>query len=258
MSLSLASAPLAYWAVLAGVFGLAMGSFFTVAAYRWPREESLVTPRSHCTGCERTLHWYELVPVLSWVLQRGHCRGCGSGISWRYPAIELVSGALASTAILTFGPTLKGLAAMILVLTLVPVVVIDLEHKLIPDIIVLPAAAAALALVIAEQPDRWWVPITGALGASLFLLILALVYPGGMGLGDVKLALLLGAVLGASVVPALAVAFFAGALMGAVFLVRVGKAARKMAIPFGPFLAAGALVALWFGPSMIDWYSGQF
>lgn len=258
MSQNLDMVPLAYWAVLAGVFGLAMGSFFTVAAWRWPREESLVAPRSHCTGCERTLHWYELVPVLSWVIQRGHCRGCGSGISWRYPAIELVSGGLAAAAILTFGPTFEGLAAMILVLTLVPVVVIDLEHKLIPDVIVLPAAAAALALAIAEQPDRWWVPTIAAVGASVFLLVLALVYPGGMGLGDVKLALLLGAVLGASVVPALAVAFFAGALLGAVLLVRMGKQARKMAIPFGPFLAAGALVALWFGPSMIDWYSGQF
>lgn len=250
--------PLAYWAVLAGVFGLAMGSFFTVAAHRWPREESLVTPRSHCTGCERTLSWHELVPVVSWLVQRGRCRGCGGGISWRYPAIELVSAGLAAAAIVTFGPTLRGLAAMILVLTLVPVVVIDLEHKLIPDVFVLPAAAAALALFIAEQPDRWWVPVIGAAGASVFLLLLALVYPGGMGLGDVKLALLLGAVLGASVVPALAVAFFAGALLGAVLLVRMGKGARKMAIPFGPFLAAGALVALWFGPSMIDWYAGQF
>jgi prepilin signal peptidase PulO-like enzyme (type II secretory pathway) len=147
---------------------------------------------------------------------------------------------------------------MILVLTLVPVVVIDLEHKLIPDVFVLPAAAAALALAIAESPDRWWVPVVGALGASLFLLILSLVYPGGMGLGDVKLALLLGAVLGVSVVPALAVAFFAGALLGAVLLVRMGASARKMAVPFGPFLAAGALVALWFGSSMIDWYSGRF
>lgn len=250
--------PLAYWAVLAGVFGLAMGSFFTVAAYRWPREESLVTPRSHCTGCERTLSWHELVPVVSWFVQQGRCRGCGGGISWRYPAIELVSAGLAAAAIVTFGPTLKGLAAMILVLTLVPVVVIDLEHKLIPDVFVLPAAAAALVLAIAEQPQRWWVPVIGAAGASVFLLLLALVYPGGMGLGDVKLALLLGAVLGASVVPAFAVAFFAGALLGAVLLVRMGKGARKMAIPFGPFLAAGALVALWFGPSMIDWYAGQF
>jgi prepilin signal peptidase PulO-like enzyme (type II secretory pathway) len=258
VSLSLDIAPDWFWAIWAGVLGLAMGSFFTVAAHRWPREESLVQPRSHCPGCERTLRWHELVPVLSWLVQRGRCRGCGGRISWRYPAIELASGALAAAAVLTFGPTLRGLAAMILVLTLVPVVVIDLEHRLIPDVFVLPAAAAALALAIAESPDRWWVPVVGALGASLFLLILSLVYPGGMGLGDVKLALLLGAVLGVSVVPALAVAFFAGALLGAVLLVRMGARARKMAVPFGPFLAAGALVALWFGSSMIDWYSGRF
>jgi prepilin signal peptidase PulO-like enzyme (type II secretory pathway) len=258
LSLQLDIVPDAIWAVWAGLFGLAMGSFFTVAAYRWPREESLVSPRSHCTSCMRTLRPHELIPVVSWLVQRGRCRGCGEGISWRYPAVELASGGLAAAAILTFGPTLEGLAAMVLVLTLVPVVVIDLEHKLIPDIFVLPAAAASLALAVAADPDRWWVPVAAAAGASVFLLVLSLVYPGGMGLGDVKLALLLGAVLGLSVVPALAVAFAAGALLGAVLLVRLGGAARKMAVPFGPFLATGALVALWFGPSMIDWYQGYF
>lgn len=258
MSHALDTTPLWFWAVLAGLIGLAMGSFFTVAAYRWPREESLSHPRSHCTTCDRTLHWYELVPVLSWAVQGGRCRGCGTSIPWRYPAIELVSGALAAAAIVSFGATLRGLGAMILLLTLVPVVVIDLEHKLIPDVIVLPAAAAALALAIAAEPGRWWVPVAAAAGASLFLLVLSLVYPGGMGMGDVKLAILLGAVLGASVVPALAIAFAAGALLGAALLVRLGSRARKIAVPFGPFLAAGAVLALWIGPSLIDWYTGRF
>ncbi|MEW6582522.1 MAG: prepilin peptidase, partial [Actinomycetota bacterium] len=175
MTAALDTTPLWFWAAAAGALGLALGSFFTVAAHRWPREESLVHPRSHCTACARTLRWYELVPVLSWVAQGGRCRGCGAGISWRYPAIELASGALAATAIASFGATPRGAAAMILLLALVPVVVIDLEHKLIPDVIVLPSAAAALALAVAADPARWWVPVAAAGGASLFLLVLSLV-----------------------------------------------------------------------------------
>lgn len=251
----LLGAPTAYWAIVAGVMGLALGSFATVVVSRWPSGGSLVSPRSHCTRCARTLGPLELVPVLSWVALRGRCRGCGEGVSWRYPAIELASAGLAAGAIVGFGPTWEGLSAALLGVALVPVVVIDLEHKLIPDIIVLPAAALCLAVAIASDPRAWWVSVAAALGASGFLFLLWLVHPGGMGLGDVKLALLLGAVLGASVVPALLVAFAGGAALGVVLLARYGSRARKMAVPFGPFLAAGALAGLWFGPAMIGWYA---
>lgn len=250
-------APLWYWAVVAGLAGLAFGSFSSVVAWRWPREESLVHPRSHCTTCERALSARELVPVLSWVLQRGTCRGCGTPVSARYPLMELASAGLAAGAILTFGPDLDGLAAAVLGIALVPVVAIDLQHRLIPDVIVLPAAAVALTVTVLSDPASWWEPVAAALGAAGFLFLLWLVYPGGMGLGDVKLALLLGAVLGASVIPALALAFLAGALLGVALLLRHGSAARKMAVPFGPFLAAGALVALWWGPAMIGWYADR-
>lgn len=251
----LLGAPTAYWAAVAGVLGLCLGSFATVVASRWPAGASLVRPRSHCTSCRRTLRAAELVPVLSWVALRGRCRGCGAGVSWRYPAIELASGALAAGAIAGFGPTWEGLAAALLGVSLVPVVAIDLEHKLIPDLVVLPAAAVALAAGVAAEPARWWVPVGAALGAAGFMFILWFLYPGGMGFGDVKLALLMGAVLGASVVPALVVAFAGGAALGLVLLARFGASARTMAVPFGPFLAAGALVALWWGPSMIGWYA---
>ncbi|MBJ7454651.1 MAG: prepilin peptidase [Thermoleophilia bacterium] len=251
----LLGAPTAYWAIVAGVMGLALGSFATVVISRWPSGGSLVSPRSHCTSCARTLGPLELVPVLSWVALRGRCRGCGEGVSWRYPAIELASAALAAGAIAGFGPTWEGLSAALLGVALVPIVAIDLEHKLIPDIIVLPAAALCLAFAIAADPREWWVSVAAALGASGFLFLLWLVHPGGMGLGDVKLALLLGAVLGASVVPALLVAFAGGAALGVVLLARYGSRARKMAVPFGPFLAAGALAGLWFGPAMIGWYA---
>lgn len=251
----LLGAPTAYWAIVAGVMGLALGSFATVVISRWPSGGSLVSPRSHCTSCARTLGPLELVPVLSWVALRGRCRGCGEGVSWRYPAVELASAALAAGAIAGFGPTWEGLSAALLGVALVPIVAIDLEHKLIPDIIVLPAAALCLAFAIAADPREWWVSVAAALGASGFLFLLWLVHPGGMGLGDVKLALLLGAVLGASVVPALLVAFAGGAALGVVLLARYGSRARKMAVPFGPFLAAGALAGLWFGPAMIGWYA---
>jgi leader peptidase (prepilin peptidase)/N-methyltransferase len=137
-------------------------------------------------------------------------------------------------------------------------VAIDLEHKLIPDVIVLPAAAAAIVVAILADPASWWVVLASALGAAGFMLILWLAHPAGMGLGDAKLALLLGAALGASVIPALAVAFLLGGLLGVALLVRFGSRARKLAVPFGPFLAVGALVALVWGPSMIGWYMGTF
>lgn len=252
----LLGAPTAYWAIVAGMVGLAFGSFATVVASRWPAGGSLVSPRSHCTSCARTLSPLEMVPVLSWVALRGRCRTCGARVSWRYPAIELASGLLAAGAIAGFGPTWEGLSAAVLGVALVPVVVIDLQHRLIPDLIVLPAAALCLVAAIAADPRDWWVSVAAALGASGFLLLLWIVHPGGMGLGDVKLALLLGAVLGASVIPALLLAFAGGASLGVVLLARFGVRARKMAVPFGPFLAAGALAALWIGPSMIDWYAG--
>jgi leader peptidase (prepilin peptidase) / N-methyltransferase len=251
------SVPLWWWTLLAGVIGLAVGSFWTVVVWRWPRGESVVTPRSHCTGCARTLDARELVPVGSWLWQRGRCRGCGTTIHWRYPAIEAATALLAAGAIAVFGPTLTGLAAALLGMVLVPVVVIDLEHKLIPDAIVLPAAVVGLALGIAAHPQRWWVPVVAALGAGGFLFAIWLVFPAGMGLGDAKFALLMGGVLGLSVIPAMGVAFAAGALLGIAMIARHGAAARKIAVPFGPFLAAGAVVGLVWGPAIVHWYTSR-
>jgi leader peptidase (prepilin peptidase) / N-methyltransferase len=242
---------------LAAVIGLALGSFFTVLIERWPAGRSLVSPRSSCDACERALTPLEMVPVLSWIGLRGRCRGCGARVDARYAAIELATAVLAAGAIVAFGPTWRGLAVAILLVALVPVVVIDLRHRLIPDIVVLPAAIAGLACAVLADPSRWWVPVASALGAAGFLLIVVLIRPDGMGMGDVKLALLLGAVLGAAVVPALAVAFAAGALIGLGLIAVRGSAARRMAVPFGPFLSAGALVALVWGHALIDWYQGQ-
>jgi leader peptidase (prepilin peptidase) / N-methyltransferase len=253
--MSLLGLPTAYWATVAGVLGAVLGSFWTVVVHRWPREHSLAVPRSHCGACGRTLSAPDLVPLVSWLVLRGRCRGCRARVSAVYPLIEAATAGLAAAAVLTFGPTWEGLAAAVLAVCLVPVVVIDLRHRLIPDLVVLPAAAVAVAAGIAADPGRWWMPVASALGASGFLLALSLLYPGGMGLGDVKLALLMGAVLGSAVIPAFAIAFGAGATLGVALLVRHGGAARRRAVPFGPFLAAGSLAALWIGPAMVSWYA---
>jgi prepilin signal peptidase PulO-like enzyme (type II secretory pathway) len=244
-------------AALAGVIGLALGSFFTVLIERWPAGRSLIAPRSSCDRCGRILTPLELVPILSWVALRGRCRGCGARVDARYAAVELLTGALAAGAIVAFGPTWRGLAVAVLLVALVPVIVIDLRHRLIPDIVVLPAAAVGLAAAVAADPGRWWVPVASAAGAAGFLALIGVVRPGGMGMGDAKLGLLLGAVLGSAVVPALAAAFAAGALIGLALMAARGAAARRMAVPFGPFLSAGALVALVWGHTLIDWYQGQ-
>ena len=249
--------PLWFWATFAGVFGVAMGSFFTVLAYRWPRKESLSSPRSRCPHCAHQLRWYENLPVLSWLALGAKCSSCRKPISARYPALELATGALAAGSIVAFGATWRGLAVLVMALALVPIVVIDLEHKLIPDIVVLPAAALALAFSILDRPERWWVPLVAAVGAAAFLEILAFLKPGSMGFGDTKLAILMGAVLGASVIPAFFIAFLVGSLLGAVIMAKHGVKARKNLIPFGPSLAVGALVALAVGPTLINWYSGQ-
>jgi leader peptidase (prepilin peptidase) / N-methyltransferase len=254
--MSLRDLPTAYWVTVAALAGLAVGSFWTVLVHRWPAEQSLAHPRSHCGHCRRTLGPIDLVPVVSWAVLRGRCRTCRTRVSPVYPLTELATAALAAGAVAAYGPTWRGLAAALLGVCLVPVVLIDLRHRLIPDIVVLPAAALALLAGIAG-PGRWWVPVVSALGAAGFLLALSLLYPGGMGLGDVKLALLMGAVLGAAVIPAMAIAFGAGAALGLLLLLRHGPAARRMAVPFGPFLAAGALAALWIGPEMIGWYTDR-
>ena len=249
--------PLWFWATAAGLFGLCMGSFFTVLTYRWPREESLVSPRSRCTSCDHQLRWYENIPVVSWLALGRKCGSCRQPISWRYPALELATAGLAAGSIAAYGANWRGLAVMVMALALVPVVVIDLEHKLIPNIITYPAAALALTFAILDRPERWWVPVTAAVGAALFLFILWVIKPQGMGLGDVKLALLLGAVLGASVIPAFFIAFAAGSILGVVLMARKGVGARKSQIPFGPYLAVGAVLALWVGPTMITLYTDR-
>ena len=234
--------------------GLAVGSFLNVVAARLPERRSLIRPRSACGSCAMQIAWYDNVPLVSYALLRGRCRACGVRISPMYPAVELATAALLAGCLVVFGLTWRGAAAAVFCAALVVVTATDLTHRIVPNRVVLPAAAVVLALMTLAEPSPEWA-IAGA-GAAAFLLVVALAYPGGLGMGDVKLALLMGVALGSSVAVALPVGMIL-ALVPAVFLVaRHGSRARKMAIPFAPFLALGSLVALFAGASLLHAYLG--
>lgn len=232
--------------------GLAVGSFLNVVAARVPLRRSIVRPASACMSCERTIAWYDNVPLLSYALLRGRCRHCGAGIALRYPAVELVTALLVAGCALAFGLTLDALVAAVFCALLVAVSATDLEHRIIPNRIVVPGAAAVLAAQTLLYPSPEWA--LGALAASGFLFLAALAYPAGMGMGDVKLALLMGAMLGRGVAVALMLGMIAALVPSAVLVARHGARARKMGIPFGPFLALGSVLALFAGERLLDAY----
>jgi leader peptidase (prepilin peptidase) / N-methyltransferase len=232
--------------------GLALGSFLNVVASRLPAGASLVYPGSACDGCGSEIKWYDNVPVVSFLVLRGRCRTCRTSIGWRHPAVEVVTGLLVAGCVFAFGLTLEAAAAAVFAAALVVISATDLEHRIIPNRVVLPATVAVVALRLVDHPSIEW-PAAG-LGAALFLFIAALAYPGGMGMGDVKLALLMGVALGRTVPVALFVGMVAALVPSAVLFARHGVKARKMKIPFGPFLALGGLVALFAGHALLDVY----
>jgi leader peptidase (prepilin peptidase) / N-methyltransferase len=234
--------------------GLAFGSFLGVVAARVPLHRSVVRPGSACMSCETPIRWYDNVPVLSYALLRGRCRRCGVRIPPRDLAIELATALLLVGCLLAFGLTVRAAAAAIACAALVVVTVTDLELRIVPNRVVVPAAAAVLALQTVSHPSPAWT--LGAVGAAGFLLLAALAYPGGMGMGDVKLALLIGALLGRTTPVGIMLGLVFAFVPSAVLLARHGARARKMAIPFGPFLAAGAVVALFAGDHILHAYLG--
>jgi leader peptidase (prepilin peptidase)/N-methyltransferase len=245
--------------VLALLAGLIAGSFVTVVAHRVPRGESVVGPRSRCPGCGATIAAYDNVPVLSWALLRGRARCCGEAISARYPLTELTLGGLyvATVAVLWDDPTQLALG-LVLVTMLVAVTLTDLERRIIPNRILIVAAVLAVAIAAIGDPASLPVRLIAAAGAGGALFLAALAYPGGMGLGDVKLAAAMGLFLGRNVIPALFVALLAGSLAGLWIVARHGSGARKRAIPFGPFLALGGVVGRLAGDQLVNWYLGIF
>jgi leader peptidase (prepilin peptidase)/N-methyltransferase len=245
-------------ATFTGVLGAIVGSFLNVVVYRLPRRESLVRPASHCTACNATLRPYDNVPVLSWLLLRGRCRNCSASISTRYPLVEMLTALLCVGAVLAGGGSARIVLNVTFIMLLVPIALIDLEHRIIPNKLTALGALLALAIGTALDPSGEPNRLIAGGAAGGFLLIAALVYPGGMGMGDVKLAGVMGLFLGGAVAPAMLVALLAGVLFGALILARNGAVARKTAVPFGPFLALGSVVGVFAGEPLVNLYTTHF
>jgi leader peptidase (prepilin peptidase) / N-methyltransferase len=241
-------------AAIAFVPGLALGSFLNVVAARVPLRRSVVHPGSACMSCAAPIAWYDNLPIVSYLFLRGRCRSCGETIPWKYPLVEFLTALLVGASVLAFGFSAEAAVASFFCAALVAVSVVDLERHIIPNRIVLPAAAVVLAAQTLLFPSPEWA--LAAFAAALFLFLAALAYPAGMGMGDVKLALLLGAMLGRTVPVAMMIAMIAALVPAIVLLIRHGSAARKMGIPFGPFLAFGGIVGLFAGDWILDAYLG--
>jgi leader peptidase (prepilin peptidase) / N-methyltransferase len=243
----------AFFFIFSVLLGMIWGSFLNVVIYRLPRKASLVRPGSRCPGCGSAIRWHDNVPVLGWLILRGRCRSCGQKISVRYPVVEAMTGALFGLAAWRFGLDWRLLLAWAFVAANIAVAFIDYDHMIIPDKIVLPGTVIGLGAAIALDPGAWWVYLVSSAGAVFFIFALVMLWPGGMGPGDIKMALFMGAVLGTSVIVGMFVAFLSGSALG-VYLMLVKKRSRKTKVPFGPFLAFGAVVAIFFGQTIIDSY----
>jgi len=237
------------------------GSFLNVVVYRVPRKESVVRPRSRCPSCGHELTWSENIPVLSWVVQRGRCRNCGARLSAGYLVGEIGTAALWSlSALLIKGPWWLPVLYGAMFWVLFALALIDLEHKILPNRIVYPATAVAvvaftLAGLLSGHPRLVEQGLVGGAAAFIFFFAVALIAPAGMGMGDVKLSFMIGLALGffagwRLVFLGFFVAFLAGALIG-IGLMAAGKAGRKSAVPFGPFMALGAVVGVLWAPTLL-------
>jgi leader peptidase (prepilin peptidase) / N-methyltransferase len=246
-------------ASIAFIGGMITGSFVGVVAHRVPRGRSIVGPRSECPSCSSQIAAYDNVPVVSWLLLRGRCRNCHARIPARYPLIELAVGlAFALTTVILYDDPAALALGLVFVAVLAAITLTDLERRVIPNAVLLVGAVIGVGIVAATDPSSLPERAAAALGAGAFLLIFALIYPRGMGMGDVKLAAVMGIFLGASVIPALFIGIALGSLVGLFLVLRYGSAARKHAVPFGPFLAIGGVVGLLAGSQMIDAYLNHF
>lgn len=247
--------------LLAVVLGTAVGSFLNVCIARLPAGESIVSPPSHCPRCQMQIAPYDNIPLLSYALLRGRCRGCGLPIAWRYPAVEALTGLLYVIVIAWFGWSAWAGASLLFVSALVVVTFIDLDHQIIPDEISLPGIVIGFLIALSGVGPPWLDSLLGILLGGGTLWAVAAGYEWlrgqeGMGGGDIKLLAMIGAFLGwRAVLVTLMVGSLTGAVVGGA-RIAFRRADSQVPIPFGPFLAFGAFVALLFGEQLIDWYIG--
>ena len=242
-----------YFYVVSLLVGLVIGSFLNVVIWRVPRHESLVRPGSHCPACGAAIRWHDNIPVASWLLLRGRCRGCGTHISVRYPLVEAITGVAFVLAFIRLGVAWELLVAWFFIAAMVAVAFIDYDHMIIPTRIVLPGTVIGLVASVALHPQQWWVYLAGSLGAGAFMFALAMIWSGGMGPGDIRMAVFMGAVLGKYVILALFFAFVLGGLVGG-YLILSRRRSRKDKIPFGPYLALGSVLAVLAGQVLLGAY----
>lgn len=240
--------------------GLPLGSFFNVVAWRLPRgQKPWDPPRSHCPSCNEQIAARDNIPVVSWLLLRGKCRNCGVSISWRYPVFEALTGLLFAACGLKFGFAIELLPALLFVSTLLIVSNSDIEQRIIPNAVIVPALALGVPAMLAAYPDEWVNWLLSSLIAFAAMFLIALAYPRGMGMGDVKLAAVMGLYLGRAVAPALLLAFLLGTIVGLGVMAKRGVAeGRKTALPFGPFMAIGGVFGLFWGDDVVEWYLDTF
>ena len=245
------------------VLGLCVGSFLNVVIARLPAGRSIVSPGSACPRCGTPIAWYDNLPVLSYVLLRGRCRKCRERISWRYPGVEIGCAMLFALAYYRFESGVAFTAALVLLAGLVAITAIDLDHQIIPDVLSLPGIILGLLFSLAPGGIGWMSSLLGvAVGGGVFVVIIAasvlVIGQAGMGIGDVKLGAMLGAFLGwkLALLSILLSVLLGGPL--AATLLATGRKARKDPIPFGPFLALGGLISLFWGDAVLAWYFEQF
>ena len=248
-----------YFAISAFILGAVVGSFLNVCICRLPRDESVVSPPSHCPNCSCGIRWYDNIPLISYLLLQGKCRGCGTRISAQYPLVELLNGLLTLALFLRFGPTFSFLVFFLFCSALVVITFIDLEHQIIPDEISLPGILLGFFFSFFLPGHTWLNSLIGILLGGGSLLLVASGYhwltgKEGMGGGDIKLLAMMGAFLGWKAIPFI---IFASSLVGSVVgisLMLIKKKDSKLAIPFGPYLAFAAILYLFYGRPLIHWY----
>ena len=249
-------------AVLLGVLGLVVGSFLNVCIYRLPRRESINWPGSHCTTCNRALSWYENVPIASWLVLRGRCRTCGEPVSVMYPLVELITGILFVSGYWIYGWTPMLAVRLAFACAMVVLFAIDLRHHLLPNVITLPGIVAGFLLSL-FLPPGWQASLIGLIAGGGVLFAIAEGYYRlrgieGLGMGDVKMLAMIGAFLGWKLMlVTLILASFAGSVIG-VGIIALGRGGMKAALPFGTFLAVGALAAAVVGDPLVEWYTGFY